>query len=131
MCEFFVEESIQHFSQFQFAPIPDSFPLAVRRNKPHLYTQQVLNGQILPFPCNFRVNIAQCQQIVMDTVNVRIRELRLEHGFTQQYVADLLGIDRSNYSKYERGLLSVSADMLVALAKLYDVTSDYLLGLDG
>ena len=58
----------------------------------------------------------------MDTVNVRIRELRLEHGFTQQYVADLLGIDRSNYSKY---------DMLVALAKLYDVTSDYLLGLDG
>lgn len=66
----------------------------------------------------------------MDVVNVRIRELRVEHGFTQQYVADLLGIDRSNYSKYERGLLSVSADMLVALAKLYDVTSDYLLGLE-
>ena len=44
----------------------------------------------------------------MDVVNVRIRELRVEHGFTQQYVADLLGIDRSNYSKDERGLLSVT-----------------------
>ena len=66
----------------------------------------------------------------MDTVNVRIRELRVEHGFTQQYVADLLGIDRSNYSKYERGKLEPNPDMLIALTKLYNVSADYLLGIE-
>ena len=39
--------------------------------------------------------------VSMSMVNAKMKELRLEHGFTQQYVADALGIDRSNYSKYE------------------------------
>lgn len=63
-------------------------------------------------------------------VNAKMKELRLEHGFTQQYVADALGIDRSNYSKYERGKLEPSPDMLIALTKLYNVTADYLLGIE-
>ena len=34
-----------------------------------------------------------------------IKNLRVEKGLTQQKVADYLNIDRSNYSKYERGKL--------------------------
>jgi len=56
-------------------------------------------------------------------------QLRKESGFTQQKVADYLGIDRSNYSKYELGKLEISIEILVKLARLYDVSADYILNL--
>lgn len=59
----------------------------------------------------------------------RLVELRKENGFTQQYVADYLKIDRSNYSKYELGKLEINIEMLIALSKLYKVYTDYILGL--
>ncbi len=59
----------------------------------------------------------------------RLVELRKEHSFTQQYVADYLKIDRSNYSKYELGKLEPGIEMLIALSRLYNVTVDYILGL--
>ncbi len=58
----------------------------------------------------------------------RFIELRKEKGYTQQYVADYLKIDRSNYSKYELGKLEPSIDMLIALSNLYGVSIDYLVG---
>ncbi len=59
---------------------------------------------------------------------VRLKELRIENGYTQQFVADYLKIDRSNYSKYELGKLEINLDMLIELADLYKVTTDYILG---
>ncbi len=59
---------------------------------------------------------------------VRLKELRKEFGYTQQFIADHLKIDRSNYSKYELGKLEINIDMLIALADLYKVPTDYILG---
>lgn len=59
-----------------------------------------------------------------------IIKLRKEEGLTQQQVADYLKIDRSNYSKYELGKLELSIPMLIALSKLYRVSTDYILGLE-
>ena len=59
----------------------------------------------------------------------RLIDLRKENGFTQQYIADYLKIDRSNYSKYELGKLELNVPMLIALSKLYQVPTDYILGL--
>lgn len=56
-----------------------------------------------------------------------LSELRKENNYTQKYVAEYLGIDRSNYSKYELGKLSISIEILIKLAKLYNVTTDYIL----
>ena len=66
----------------------------------------------------------------MKDIGKRIKELRVEAGLTQQRVADILKIDRSNFSKYELGKLEVNNEMLVKLAKLFEVTTDYLLGLE-
>ena len=63
-------------------------------------------------------------------IGQRIRELRLERGLTQKELAEQLGIDRSNYSKYELGKLEPNNEMLVALAKFFNETTDFLLGLD-
>jgi transcriptional regulator with XRE-family HTH domain len=66
----------------------------------------------------------------MNTVGSRIKELRLSEKLTQQQVADILNIDRSNYSKYELGKLELNNEMLIKTAKYFKVTTDYLLGLE-
>ena len=59
----------------------------------------------------------------------RIRDLREDHDFTQRFVANLLSFSHTNYAKIERGEVALTADVLVQLSKLYDVSTDYLLGL--
>ena len=43
----------------------------------------------------------------------RLRQIRMENGFTQQKTADLLGITLRSYQKYEQGERSPSLDCLV------------------
>ena len=63
-------------------------------------------------------------------IGKRLKELRINGGYTQQDIANELQIDRSNYSKYELGKLEISIDMLITLAKFYGVTADYIIGLE-
>ena len=65
----------------------------------------------------------------MKTLSEKIRELRVEKGFSQKFVAEYLKIDRSNYSKYELGKLELSLEMLKQICLLYNVSADYLLGI--
>lgn len=65
----------------------------------------------------------------MEISAIRIKELRIEKGLTQQQVADYLKIDRSNYSKYERGVLIMTPDMIRQLCKFYDSSADFILGI--
>ena len=57
----------------------------------------------------------------------RIRDLREDHDFTQRFVANLLSFSDTNYAKIERGEVALTADVLVQLSKLYNVSTDYLL----
>ncbi|HGR3480289.1 TPA: helix-turn-helix domain-containing protein [Streptococcus pneumoniae] len=59
----------------------------------------------------------------------RIRDLREDHDLTQKFVANLLSFSHTNYAKIKRGEVVLTADVLVQLFKLYDVSTDYLLGL--
>ena len=57
-----------------------------------------------------------------------IRNLRIDHDYTQKYIADYLGIRQNTYSQYETGVLAYPLDVLMKLADLYGVSVDYLLG---
>ena len=59
----------------------------------------------------------------------RIRDLREDHDFTQRYVAEVHSFSHTNYSKIERGEVVLTADVLIKLSKLYNVSTDYILGL--
>lgn len=61
----------------------------------------------------------------------RLRELREAHGIRSQYrLADKIGINRSTYSRLESGeTKTISSDILIKLAELYNVPTDYILGL--
>jgi len=65
----------------------------------------------------------------MKSINEKIKDLRISNSYSQQFVADYLKIDRSNYSKYELGKLELGLTMLKQLCLLYNVSADYLLGL--
>lgn len=58
----------------------------------------------------------------------RLQSLRRKEGWSQQDVADRLGIPRSSYAGYENGSREPDFEMLVRLAELFGVSSDYLLG---
>lgn len=59
----------------------------------------------------------------------RIRDLREDHDLSQQEVANYLQMKQPQYSRYERGLRDIPTDILIQLAKLYQTSTDYLLGL--
>ena len=58
-----------------------------------------------------------------------LKRFRKNAKLTQEDVADVLGIKRPAYSRYETGQFVPRADDIVTLARTYDVSTDYLLGL--
>lgn len=59
-----------------------------------------------------------------------IRELRENRDYTQKQIADILNTTQQVYSRYENGLNELLLRHLVVLCKFYNVSSDYILGLD-
>lgn len=57
----------------------------------------------------------------------RLYELRKQHGYSQDELADKLNVSRQAISKWERSESSPDTDNLIALAKLYGVSLDELL----
>ena len=64
----------------------------------------------------------------MDYIN-RIRDLREDFDYTQDYVAHVLGTSQTMDARYERGANELPIHHLLTLCKLYNVSADYLLGL--
>ena len=60
----------------------------------------------------------------------RLAKLRKEKGFSQEDLADKLGISRQAVSKWKRAEASPDTDNLILLARLYDVSLDTLLSTD-
>ena len=59
----------------------------------------------------------------------RIHDLRVDNDLSQQPVADYLMCNRQVYARYERGIREIPVSMLIKLAKLYNVSVDYIVGL--
>ena len=59
----------------------------------------------------------------------RIKNLREDHDYTQEYVANYLGTSQTMYARYERGANELPIHHLLALCKYYNVSADYILGL--
>lgn len=65
----------------------------------------------------------------MYNYNEKIRALREDHDKTQKEIAEVLNIDQSYYSKYEKGIRQMPLHHLITLCKFYNVSADYILGL--
>lgn len=60
----------------------------------------------------------------------RISELRTSLGWSQVELAKRLGVAKQTVSNWENENIQPSIEMLVRLARLFNVTTDYLLGLE-
>ena len=59
----------------------------------------------------------------------RLKELRLEKELSQEATAEILGVLRQQYARYENGTNEIPIRHAVTLARFYGVTLDYLVGL--
>ena len=60
----------------------------------------------------------------------RIKTLRIKKSITQEQLAERLGVTKSTISGYELGTRYPSIDMLIKLAQSFNVSTDFLLGVD-
>ena len=64
------------------------------------------------------------------TYQKRLHDLRVDHDLRQEDVAQVLKITSQAYGMYENGKRSLPIEYLITLSQYYEVTSDYILGLN-
>ena len=62
-------------------------------------------------------------------LNKRIKSLRTENGMNQSEFSEKIGITQSTLSSYENGNVSPSLDVLITIAKEFNVSLDWLFGI--
>lgn len=60
---------------------------------------------------------------------MRLRDLREDNDYTQAFVAKYLCIKQNTYSQYENELRQIPIPALIELAKLYNTSIDYIVGI--
>ena len=65
----------------------------------------------------------------MELFSNRLKELRVNANYTQQQIAEMLGMKQQSYTRYENNTGEPNLDTVVKLCKIFDVSSDYLLGI--
>ena len=60
---------------------------------------------------------------------MRLKDLREDNDIKQRDIAEYLHIKQNTYSQYENGQRQLPIDVLISLAKYYNVSTDYILGL--
>ncbi len=59
----------------------------------------------------------------------RLKDLREDNDYTQKEIAELLFTTQPQYFRYESGQRDLPGELIVLLAKFYNVSADYILGL--
>ncbi len=65
----------------------------------------------------------------MEIFSKRLKELRIAAGYTQQQMADKLCVRQQSYARYESNVGEPNLSAVVAISKIFDVSTDYLLGI--
>ena len=59
----------------------------------------------------------------------RLYELREDNDYTKKAISEYLHMNREVYRRYEAGIREIPVWALIKLSELYDVSTDYILGL--
>lgn len=62
---------------------------------------------------------------------LRLTAIRRERGWTQKDVCKRSGIRPTTYASWERGTVQPTAQNVARLAKVYDVSANWIVGLEG
>lgn len=59
----------------------------------------------------------------------RLKELRTEHDLSQMQLANILGVSQSAIAKWELGKTEPTASAIILVAKYFNESTDYILGI--
>ena len=59
----------------------------------------------------------------------RLRDLREDRDLSQRQLVEMLNMHKTTYTNYEQGLREIPFELVIRLAKLYNVSIDYIAGL--
>ena len=96
----------------------------------HKYTQCVFNTNTMNNKIKYIGYMKGKNIIMINGLPDKLKMLRWKYNLTQKKVADKLNVSPSIISSYEVGERTPSLDNILALARLYHCTTDYLLGND-
>lgn len=65
----------------------------------------------------------------MNIVGNRIKEIRKDNGLTQQQFGEILSVSQDTVSLWERGVSLPPSEIVIAIARKYAISADYILGL--
>ena len=74
---------------------------------------------------------AKTDNALLKTIGDRLRKARSAKGFTQEQLAEAVGVQPETISRYERGTIPLSLTQLFEVATALDVGVEALLGLSG
>ncbi|MDE6398492.1 MAG: helix-turn-helix domain-containing protein [Clostridiales bacterium] len=63
------------------------------------------------------------------SVAQRLKEIRKENGLTQEQFGNKLSVSQDTVSLWEKGVSSPSVETVIAIAEIFGLTADYILGL--
>ena len=71
-----------------------------------------------------------CYYSLMKDLSEKLKTLRLDKGLTQAEVSKELGLTRNAIANYETGIREPSLEILIKICQFFNVSADYLLGLE-
>jgi len=84
----------------------------------------------LPLPdlsCLQEVAMEEKETVLSPNFPAKLRVLRKSHGLSQGQLAKKIGADLQRVSKYERGVIWPTMELMVKIAKVFDVSVDFLI----
>lgn len=66
----------------------------------------------------------------MNKFGERLKDLRMERNLTQTQLAKATGLSQTGIGKWELGQRTPNIDVLILCAKFFQVSADYLCGLE-
>ena len=71
--------------------------------------------------------------MIITSIPLILRYMRIQHGYTQEKIAEILNTSKGQVNKYEsensKYFQEIPVRHIITLSKLYNVSADYLLGL--
>lgn len=96
----------------------------------HRKTVSTIEVELLPSEGRELPRKSEAKKAGADTLGQRLARIRRERGLTQIELAERLGTVQPVISDYERGLLRMNGEVIIALARILSVSADELLGID-
>lgn len=97
-----------------------------------IFLKIIHRNQLIEYIYNHKCgkNILLCLKgdILMVDLGLRIKQLRVRDGYTQKQLAEKIGVTKASVSSMENNIRHPSLDLLVKIANVFNVSTDYLLG---